>query len=523
MTEKKQKVNLETHRELIHARLEISRLQSANRALTQRFAATNEELQSHLPCPLAELPHEILLIVLRYTLPPAWLLSGDDDSLPPFPQSIWSAALRTKLAIVAVCKTWHQLGIGLLYASVTLRRIGQIPAFLCTLEEGEGLRVLVRRLEIGCFVPHGYSALHDRDIVKILRLCSRLSHFAFKPPSNIPLTPCILPDMGSSITSLELSSNVNYSLVLPSLARLAPTLHSLSLTLPYYLDDNDDDDDDDGYDTHPLLDFTNLEDLRLRFTPESTVPDASQWRMPRLQRLWIHSSSYIINDEPMEMFLDVFGGSVTFLRLSDYRTAPSIQGLLDRCPALTHLALVTSMYKSTPELKHPKVNHVDIFASFDGSMLSQLPAPLPIMFGQLKGGFPALRSFRTLDCTASFLSDIPVTDATMHWALDLADENNASDNSEHSDRGESAWIAAVLSPDIDSDDSDDGDYLFNEKEDDGGSVDSSDCGDDSDATGCLTDNDSANNRNYLTVREEFYLGDHREIGHEEALDIFRRS
>ncbi|KAJ7149816.1 hypothetical protein C8R43DRAFT_1236389 [Mycena crocata] len=224
-----------------------------------------------------EATYEILLIMFRYALPPAWALSGDASLLPPFPQSIWSADLRTKLSIVALCKIWHQLGLKLLYESMTLRRIGQIPAFFRTLEEREGLGAFVRRLETGCCVPTGYSSLHDCDTTKILLLCPRLSHFAFNPPSNILLSPCHIPNIVASITSFECSGNVDYSHVLPSLLRLAPTLRSLALTLP-----------SDFNSIHPVLDLPNLEDLRLQVTDDSDGPGAtSRWLTPRLRRLWI--------------------------------------------------------------------------------------------------------------------------------------------------------------------------------------------------------------------------------------------
>ncbi|KAJ7149790.1 hypothetical protein C8R43DRAFT_499868 [Mycena crocata] len=507
------KPDVETRTQLMHARLEISRLQRANLALTQRLVVANEQLQCHLPCPLAKLPYEILLIVFRYALPPAWLLSGDASLLPPFPQSIWSVDLRTKLSIVAVCKIWHQLGLKLFYESVTLRRIGQIPAFLRTLEEREGLGAFVRRLEIGCFVPTGYAALHDCDTTKILLLCPRLSHFAFNPPSNIPLGSCPIPDIVASITSFEWSGNVDYWLVLPSLLRLAPTLRSLALTLPSDFDD-----------AHPLLNLPNLEDLRLRVTPDSDGPGAaSRWLMPQLRRIWIHgnSSTHMHRFDPgaiVHNFLDVFGRTISFLRVLDYTSSSSIQGMLDRCPVLNHVALPRKLHENTSLLKHPNVQAVDIFGSLDEH--------LSITFEALKGGFPELRTFRTMDGSLSFLWDVPAVDATTDWNIDLINkigvnasvwDINSEDETE--ELGESAWIAAVLSTDIDSDDSDDDDYLSNADDDDGGSVDGS--GTDS-SEGELTDY-GADDDYSQSLRQEFYLRESLEIGHAEALNIFGSS
>ncbi|KAJ7485825.1 hypothetical protein FB451DRAFT_65685 [Mycena latifolia] len=116
--------------ELVRFKSENRRLESVNRELVHQLALRNEKLQAYLPCHVAPLPHEILLIIFRYALPPAWALKGGDTSFSPFPQSAWSMDLRMKLTILRVSKTWHQIGLGLLYESIALRRIGQLPSFV---------------------------------------------------------------------------------------------------------------------------------------------------------------------------------------------------------------------------------------------------------------------------------------------------------------------------------------------------------------------------------------------------------
>ncbi|KAJ7136686.1 hypothetical protein C8R44DRAFT_767673, partial [Mycena epipterygia] len=86
-------------------------------------------------------------------------MSAREESLPPFYHSIWSVDLRMKRSIIGVCRTWYRIALGLLYESVTLRRIGQMPAFVCALEGRHELGVLVQNLNISCFVPHRYSTL----------------------------------------------------------------------------------------------------------------------------------------------------------------------------------------------------------------------------------------------------------------------------------------------------------------------------------------------------------------------------
>ncbi|KAJ6620520.1 hypothetical protein B0H10DRAFT_2021907, partial [Mycena sp. CBHHK59/15] len=78
----------------------------------------------------------------------------------------------------------------------------------------------------------------------------------------------------------------------------------------------------------------------------------------------------------------------------------SIQGLLNSCPALKHLAVCVSLCTPGP-LKHQTINSVDVFCFLDGRT--------PITFEWLKEGFPALQTFRTLDVTMSVLWDIPTS------------------------------------------------------------------------------------------------------------------
>ncbi|KAJ6586367.1 hypothetical protein DFH09DRAFT_1075310 [Mycena vulgaris] len=93
---------------------------SENNRLERENALSNERLARLLQCHFARLPDEILLFVLHCSLPPSWVLK-EGTSLPPFPQSIWSIDLRMKLCIIRVCKTWHRIGLELLYKTVRKR------------------------------------------------------------------------------------------------------------------------------------------------------------------------------------------------------------------------------------------------------------------------------------------------------------------------------------------------------------------------------------------------------------------
>ncbi|KAJ6586383.1 hypothetical protein DFH09DRAFT_1143212 [Mycena vulgaris] len=436
-------------------------------------------------------PDEIWLMVFCYILPPSWRLDVETP-LAPFPQSIWSMDLRAKLCIIGVCKTWHRIGLELLYRRVTLRRIGQMLPRV-------GLGALVRSLEISCFVPHGYFVLHDQETRRVLQLCPRLLHFAFKPPFVIPTAPNMIPVVSCNLTSLEYNSNVEYPLILPTLLRLCETLRSLSLSLPATYDSS-----------HPTLRFKNLEDLRLQ---GSSMPPP-KWLMPRLRRLWMQRNMAIDHIDrrlEAEAFLDVYGRTVKFLSLAYYvgyyssdRDA-SLQGILDRCPSLVHLDIKLydlRQHWKTP-LKHGNIHSLDVF---DWPEYDSFHVDLT--------RFPELRTLRFLDESLRLLPDLPrdlPQDNETQWGIGDGDDSPGS-----------AWISAVTSTDPDLDDPGDKDYEFNVDTEGSGAANVSDTDSDSesDAGSCITVSEDGG---YVLAAGEFYLEENREFSHDEALAIFRAS
>ncbi|KAJ6586385.1 hypothetical protein DFH09DRAFT_1143220 [Mycena vulgaris] len=438
-----------------------------------------------MPCHLARLPNEILLIVFRCALPPSWVLN-EETSLPPFPQSVWSVDLRMKLCIIRVCKTWHRIGLELLYKTVTLRRIGQIPAFVSALEAHNGLGTLVRNLNISCFVPCGF-------VPAFLILDS--NHPGCSPDPDPPMLP---PAVGRNITSLEYNRTVEYDLIFPTLVELHGNLQSLALSLPTTYDAS-----------HPTLVFEKLVNLRVCLAVSEMPPrPRPKWTLPALRRLWIRGSRYLWHKRSIAdvgTFLAVFGRSITFLWLNDFvrddddddDIGTSVQRLLDRCPALEHLTTLLCLYEVEPPLQHQLLNSLDIFTPRGTLSLSQ-------------GGFTALRTLRIIDLTLVLAWDL------VPAGLPDGDEGELSMLAPEEDLRETAWINAVLSTDPDVDDPSDDDYIFDAQADDGGSVDDSDSDDsdsDSDAASCITVGMSEDEG------DEYDLED--ELERDEALAIFR--
>ncbi|KAJ6586376.1 hypothetical protein DFH09DRAFT_1274853 [Mycena vulgaris] len=448
-------------------KLELARVKLENKRLEGEVRALSRELS------------EILLLVLRYALPPPWLLDGE-TSLPPFSQSIWSIDLRAKLCLVRVCKAWHRIGLEFLYRRVTLRRIGQMPAFVSALEVRNGLGAFVRNLYISCFVPHGYLALYNQEIKKIFQLCPQLSHFAFKPPFHIPTSPNMIPAVSGNVTSLEYNHNVEYPLILPTLVQLCKILRSLALFLPTTYDAS-----------HSTLRFQQLEDLHI----QGSVAPPPKWRTPSLRRLWLDGSSSVDNAILIleaEAFLNVYGRTIIFLSLKNYGIGhTSIQGALDRCPLLERLAINEFMVHPTcPPLSHQNITSLDFFGWRQPKHFR--------FFNPDLNGFSALRTWRLLDESMHSLWNVPShipRDIERQWVIDDG-------------APKSAWVSALMVVDID-------DVCDS-------SVDDSETGDvdsDSDAESCVTVSEDGG---YASMAGEFYLEEEREFGHDEALTIFWR-
>ncbi|KAJ7258436.1 hypothetical protein B0H12DRAFT_444525 [Mycena haematopus] len=348
----------------------------------------------------SNLPDETLLLIFRHALPPSWVM-WCGSSLAPFPQTIWSADIETKLCIMGVCKTWHRLGLEFLYENVTLRSLGQLAAFVRTLEARPELSVRTRRLGICYPVVRGYTTLHFTESNKIFELCPRLTHFVFnsqpilgghRAPENPPAFPAIA-GVCLALTNLDIGDEVEYPVVLPALVQLCHTLQSLSLLLP-----------DQYGDGHPKLTFTRLENLRVAFTQGSHVP-AAYWVCPGLQQLAIRAQGSMtteIYQALASVFLAAYGAKVTALtvRPLDIMWRGSLPfplpDLSAQCPMLRYLGVTEHAVNGEPPLCHPTVVSLDIFRN------GRPDVPPDGEFERLQSRFPALRACRYVQMSLAF-------------------------------------------------------------------------------------------------------------------------
>ncbi|KAJ7287091.1 hypothetical protein C8J57DRAFT_1215374 [Mycena rebaudengoi] len=427
----------------------------------------------------------------------SWLLNRIDGYLEAS-HSIFCCDLRMKMSIMGVCKSWHQIGIELLYENVVLRRIGQLPAFVRALEGCVGLGALVSRLNLSCFVPRGYSLLFQRETQNLIKLCPQLVHITFNPPFIIPTLAYALPPIGSTITSLECSSAVDASVVLALLVQLFKTLKSLSFTPPESWDDN-----------VPELVFENLEDLYLHFA----LPPL-KWTMPHLRRFWLAGKYRPAQD--MNRWFSAHGPTLIFVSWrSGYKYIPDI---------LTSSACDDWAYPPSPSTvtswKHDTLKSLDIW--IEHFRLNVASSDID----DWKKVFPTLRTYRILDNTFGYLVDLPIRSSpyAVQPGSPSLPENIQEDpmaivrefiHPESVDGNPLGSIREINSElEDDEGNSSSGDEYVGDGEDDGGSVNSDNS--DSDSGSCLTDSEVEDD----LWQDEFYIDEYWEVDRAQALDIF---
>ncbi|KAJ7354675.1 hypothetical protein DFH08DRAFT_691748 [Mycena albidolilacea] len=468
-------------------------------------------------------------MIFCYALPPRWLLSGSGlQSMATYPNDILSVDLRMKHSLLSVCKSWNQVGTELLYESVALRRILQLPVFVRALDGRQGLAALVKRLDINCFVPQGYYQLHDTEVRRILALCPNLSHLGFSPPFRLPGIPCTLPALSFSITSLECNGLIPYPAIVTSLLQLSDKLKSLTLTIPSTYDEG-----------HPVLVFGSLENLYLRIEEDSMV-SPSKWLIPNLRRLWLYNCSKTDRQKSkIQELTDAYGSGLTFLGLFPKYSLPALRDLLDGCPALEHLALqgpeagdVLSEFVASRTVKF-----VDVFARWKD------PPGKLVTAEMLRAFFPAIRGCRNLGAGIFEFRDIPLaipkrrvrekTPPATRFDRTHDDDYEASDCDDIEESDDEKNEEQPSDPESESEEDNEvpatvieftnpasinGEVLTSADDYDLPCANGSrDTEENSDADSCVTVSEDGGYQ-----ADEFYLGEDWEVGHVEALGLFDR-
>lgn len=310
------------------------------------------------------LPQEILLSIFRLTQPH---IHQYNPSVILGPRNPWLTQLRTKKALVLVCKAWSAPATVVLYDNIALRRMGQISALANTLLKHSNLAVLVRSLclESCVMLEHCADAVRE-DLGSILSRCTKLRSFSFHAHESFHAThwdavsfrysgfhPTWFLDpwyegvsrmlcdrLESGLHSLDIAYTfTGLEDVAALLSTLAHGLHLTSLTLG-----TPDLSRSISTDSLPTLQLPELRSLRVHTLSSErfNIYVSQKWVMPKL----VSFTCDKCYKRPIAL-LEAHGSGLTYLYLrldrAAFRFPPSDPSILPRlselCPRIEHLVL----------------------------------------------------------------------------------------------------------------------------------------------------------------------------------------
>jgi hypothetical protein len=367
------------------------------------------------PALIHQLPDEILLLIFYAAIPPSFLL---DSSQSAGPNSPWCLTMRTKKSIIAVCRRWWQVGVEMFYEEVVFRQFGQIPALVRTLEDPMvNIGNLIKKIDIRCFIPIGYSSLYEAELRRVFEHCPRVARVNFSvsaspaDPSTSPLRAhCVfrylaLQSIISKLTHLQCGPMVSFGNLVAGL-QLCTDLVSLSFYLPSH--------DGPAPQEHEAFSISlvmaQLEDFRCVMAWRGTYYlsiIAQQWSMPRLRRASFDQNINVDMSYHARFFRS-HGHNIQYLHirpaaviLIDQATTVEMQVLLDLCPSVEHIVLSSQM---RIPIAHPKVMWIDVWDPNSAQL-----APYKELCATLTPkAFPALRGIRYIDLTLANVADVPI-------------------------------------------------------------------------------------------------------------------
>ncbi|TFK48039.1 hypothetical protein OE88DRAFT_596831 [Heliocybe sulcata] len=374
-------------------------------------------------------------IILGHCFGPPDLL---DPSITQGPNSPWSRMVRDQKSVVRVCKSWWAVGVEFLYKHVALRRVGQIPALLRTLEETTDAQLssMISSIIVGCAVPDICSDAFTASLDCLLAKCPRLSMVTYAPlfEESHVVSHGILSTISpyfDHLTHLAFGEDIEISPAMTDLLRSTTRLKSLALVLghsstwlptvdalsaPIHL---------------PYLDHLSLRILRgdtwdLQWLPRTL-------RLPNLQsidcsylhrRLWSSVLPLLVSQARTLRLLSV----KCVIPYCDLHYAPyDIQPLMEHCPVLEHLVFMADI--AFP-LCHPTLRWIDVLAWSPNTASwparghysdwhpteedsdPDAPEPPTDWAKRIKeftpGGFPALQRVRLIDPELAYMPHLAV-------------------------------------------------------------------------------------------------------------------
>ncbi|KAF7291235.1 hypothetical protein MIND_01267200 [Mycena indigotica] len=425
---------------------------------------------------MLDLPPEILGSILRQALSVSWSIPNASWSSPAFPQPF--ALDRTQAVILMeVCRAWYRVACELLYESVFVDHIDQLPRLVHALETWPELAKLLRNLTISCYIPDldDWEKVHQTGITRLLELCggniTRLGLSIAPDPSSLLMAPLAT---GSAVCHLDLRALSGSEMpdVYPILAGLAPQLVTLSTYVPEAVFPS-------------RIVFPRVTDLRLVLHAVSASADHA-WEFLVLQSLVIDIGDRYTarqrSTEPVRDLIRTLGGkTITHLSVpplsnwtwyhpvsSEYLEADhaAAQEMLDACPELLYLKIGIAQCLAEqpfddlylPPLTHRYIAALDIVGRANWHPGDMENVYLDYLRGCREEGMPALRNCRFIDAGLSFLGTAllpdPLEGEGELWEYDAWFSGGDDVDYRQAAVPQGSWLAFVLGDDDMWDDKD---------------------------------------------------------------------
>lgn len=376
------------------------------------------------PGNLKDLPTEIWQEIFSIALPPPSFL---DPSLHRGPDSPWCQALRSKKALVLVCRAWWHASVDLLYNEIAIRRVGQIAALTRTLESPQNdLQNLVKTVAIICYIPENYIPYAESAIQRLLDLCPSIcATRIYAPAHDLSYSPSggsssMAPSLRSfrapiphCITHLEYG-DYQWSHLIKILS-LCKTLKSLRFRFPYAAEPAE---------IQQLVILHQLEELEceLRYDFGMLRAMAHLWSIPNLRRFTLVLQGTPKSDHEnhdFEKFCSVHGHDLRYLHINPGPLVHStrfpgifrFQQILGACPKLIHLVYpdYSHLANSPIPLHHTTLMWIDVWACCDPvDGLDLWETLIKTMFSLCKSSLPSIKVIRMLDWCLAHMTHLPV-------------------------------------------------------------------------------------------------------------------
>ncbi|KAH7886312.1 hypothetical protein F5I97DRAFT_1794945, partial [Phlebopus sp. FC_14] len=327
-------------------------------------------------------------LILEAAIPPSIFL---DPAICRGPYSAWCQMLRQLKAFVLVCHMWRDVGTDLLYRCVVIRRFGQLPALLRSLQRDPKLGPMVCELQINCFVPRGCRAVFEQGLAQLWPLCPNATRLALDHQTDDTRGfPSVLDSMLPSIVELQFGPDYSIQRAFPLLLQCTG-LVALSITFGDYIGEADD---------IPFVVLESLEELHISHTlwchePRKTDVCAiisKHCSLPRLRRLTakLPPHSLMANGRTLYRLLCAHGEELTHLStcFSVVPLQEEVQKYLNLCPSLQHFS--TNEHTGITRLSHPKLEYLDVWVLYFDSLIR-------VCVFDWRAHLPALRMVRFLD------------------------------------------------------------------------------------------------------------------------------